>query len=193
MKRAKTPQPKKVHYALIDPENEAGAVIYARMRALISAHHDELRDARIALAWNTQWKPDVDGRCTLGMCKRASDLDRELTGFDFVIILRREFWDSPLVGEQQRNALLDHELMHATISLDKDGEPKVDERGRVVYRLRKHDIEEFGAVVARWGLYKRDLEWFVKQVQTIEPLSPAEADAVTAPITDDPDERDWYR
>jgi len=189
MKRPKTPKPKPVHYTLIDPVDETGAVIYARLRALISAHHDELRDARIALAWNTAWKPDVDGRCTLGLCKRASDLDRELSAFDFVIVLRREFWDAPTVGEQQRNALLDHELSHATVALDRDGEPKVDERGRTVYRLRKHDIEEFGAVVARWGLYKRDLEWFVKQVPKVDALSPAEAEEIAS----EPPEREWYR
>lgn len=188
---ARKPKPKKVNYTLIDPTDESGRAIYARLEQLVAAHHDDLRDARFALAWNTAWKPDVDGRCTLGMCKRASDLDRELVAFDFVIILRREFWDSPNVGEVQRNALLDHELSHAAVACDKDGEPKVDERGRTVYRLRKHDIEEFGAVVARWGLYKRDLEWFVRQVPPLpKPLSPSEeADATAEP----PREREWYR
>lgn len=192
MKRPKTPSRKKVHYTLIDPTDETGAVIYARLRALVSAHHDELRDARIALAWNTAWKPDVDGRCTLGMCKRASDLDRELSAFDFVIVLRKEFWDSPNVGERQRNALLDHELTHATIALDKFGEPRVDERGRTVYRIRKHDIEEFGGVVSRWGLYKRDLEWFIKQVPSVPAMTSSE-ETDAAAIEPQPPERDWYR
>lgn len=165
-------KPKKVAYELIDPESEVGVRMYDRMHVLIDAHHEEIQDARIALAWNTAWKPDVDGRCKLGQCRRASDLDRELAAYDFVIVLRREFWDHAQVTDNQRNALLDHELTHATVRLDKDGEPVHDERGRLVYRIRKHDIEEFGAIVARYGCYKRDLQWFVEQVPKVDGLEP---------------------
>lgn len=157
-------KPKKVSYELIAPDSEIGGPIYARMERLVEQHHEEISGARIALAWNTSWKPDVDGRCTLGMCKKAGDLDRELAAYDFIIILRRDFWNAPSVLDAQRDALLDHELQHATVAYDQDGEPKVDERGRTVYRIRRHDIEEFGAVVARHGLWKRDLVWFVAQV-----------------------------
>lgn len=168
-------KPKKVTYALIEPESEIGRPMYDRMTRLLDAHHEELADARIVLAWNTGWKPDVDGRCTLGMCKKASDLSRELAPYDFIVLLRREFWESDKVTDRQRDALLDHELQHATVAFDKDGEPMVDERGRTIFRIRKHDIEEFGAIVSRWGLWKRDLQWFVAQVpagETVqEPLN----------------------
>ena len=39
--------------------------------------------------------------------------------------------------------------LHAAIAHDETGEPKLDERGRTVYRVRRHDIEEFTDVVAR--------------------------------------------
>mgnify|MGYP001601445371 CR=1 FL=1 len=32
--------------------------------------------------------------------------------------------------------------------------------GRQIYRIRKHDLEEFADVVERYGTYKRDLELF---------------------------------
>lgn len=163
-KTRKAHKPKKVSYEFIDRDSDRGRSMYVMLSALVAAHHDDLCDARIALAWNTAWQPDVDGRVTLGKCKKASDLDRELAEFDFVIILRREFWEHPLATDLQRKALLDHELQHATVTLDEDDEPRLDERGRIVYRIRKHDIEEFGAIVARYGLYKRDLQWFVAQV-----------------------------
>ena len=151
---------KAVAYRLIDQKSEAGIALYLMLEDLVHEHHDELRDAKIALAWNTAWKPDVDGRVTLGKCKKASDLDRELAAYDFVIILRQEFMTNPRVTDHQRRALIDHELCHATVAYDDNGEPKLDARMRKVYRIRKHDIEEFADIVERYGCYKRDLELF---------------------------------
>jgi hypothetical protein len=93
---------------------------------------------------------------------RVSDLDRELSAFDFVILLSKDFWRD--ASEKQRTALIDHELMHGAVKYDADGEPVIDERGRQVFRTRRHDLEEFSEVVGRHGLYKRDLETFAKAV-----------------------------
>lgn len=153
-------KPKRVSYELIARDSVVGHPMYTMLDGLVSAHHEDLRDARIALAWCTSWKPDVDGRVTLGKCKKASDLDRELAAFDFVILLRRVFWRDERVLDPQRSALLDHELCHAARKFDDNGEPVIDERQRPVYRIRKHDIEEFTDIVARHGCYKADLEAF---------------------------------
>lgn len=80
--------------------------------------------------------------------------------------------------DEQRIALLDHELCHAAPMLDdRTQEQVVDERGRKVWRMVKHDIEEFGAIVQRHGLYKADLEKFgaeiLKKART-EPHTPCE-------------------
>jgi hypothetical protein len=159
-------KPKQVAYELIDPTSVAGHPMYSLLAALVTAHHNEIAGARIALAWCTSWNPDVDGRVTLGKCKRASDLDREVAAFDFIILLRRSFWLDQRVTDLQRTALLDHELCHAAVKLDKHGEPALDSRGRVIYRMRKHDVEEFSCIVARHGTYKADLEAFAKALQT---------------------------
>lgn len=159
-------KPKPVNYQLIKPNTLSGQRLYPMLNELIEKHHEDLTNARIALAWNLSWKPDVDGRVTLGKCKRASDLDRELADYDFVIILRQEFMEDAAVEDWQRVALLDHELSHAALKYDpKTGEPVEDERGRKVYRMVKHDIEEFSSVVARHGIYKRDLEHFAMALQ----------------------------
>lgn len=161
---------KKVSYTLIPRESETGARIYAMLDDLVAQHHDVLTDARIALAWCTSWRPDVDGRVILGKCKKASDLDRELVAFDFIILLSQSFWQSLSVTYEQRRALLDHELSHASVKLSQEtGEPERDERGRVVYRIRKHDLEEFAAVVERNGLYKKDLETFAQALARHRP------------------------
>lgn len=158
-------KPKKVSYELLSRRSLIGEPIYRVLDEEVEAHHGDLKEATIGLAWNTSWKPDVDGRVTLGKCKKASDLDRELAAYDFVILLRRDFWDSPSVTDAQRLALLDHELMHAAVKYDKHGDPVYDERGRIVYRIRKHDIEEFADIVERHGCYKRDLERFFAALQ----------------------------
>lgn len=152
--------PKRVSYKLIDPDSVEGKKPYAFLAEIIEAHHEEISEARIALAWNLSWKPDEDGRVKLGHCRKATDLDRELAAFDFVVMLRQDFWQMPTVNDDQRRALLDHQLCHATIKLDKFGEKVEDERGRKVYRIVKHDIEEFSAIVDRHGVYTRDLENF---------------------------------
>lgn len=155
------PKVKKVSYALIKPDSIPGVPMYEMLRELVDQFHDdEISHARIALAWNLSWKADVDGRVVLGKCKKASDLDRELAAYDFVIILNQEFWENADVKDWQRRALLDHELCHAAVTLDEAGEPVEDQRGRLVYRTRKHDIEEFTNIVLRHGCYKRDLEAF---------------------------------
>jgi hypothetical protein len=158
----KLKRPKKVTYQLIPREDAVGAPTYALLERLVAEHHEELAhtNARIAVAWCTSWKSDVDGRVTIGKCKKASDLDRELAAFDFIILLSKDFWI--VASEKQRAALVDHELMHAAVKYDADGEPVRDERGRQVFRTRKHDLEEFSDIAARHGCYKRDLEQFAR-------------------------------
>ena len=166
MRKMKSSKGKRIAYTLLTPEGDDGAALYRLVSKLVTTHHRELIGANIALAWCRSWRADVDGRQRLGQCKRASDLDRECAPFDFVILLNQDFVTNPTVTDEQRLALLDHELMHATVKLDPTThEPMTDEKGRTVYRLRKHDIEEFGDVVERHGLWKKDLEHFAVQLR----------------------------
>jgi hypothetical protein len=168
MKKPK--RPKAVPYVLIPDTSEIGKPMYELLWSILDEHHEELgrTEPRIVLAWATAWKPDVDGRLVLGKCKKVSDLDRELAPFDFVILLNRDFWLNPRVTTLQRRALLDHELCHCAITFDENGDPKVDERGRTVYRTRKHTIEEFTEVVNRYGCYKNDIEAFAQALARAE-------------------------
>jgi hypothetical protein len=157
-RRRRFTRAKPVHYQLVPRDSEIGAPIYALMSELVEQHHADLREARIAIAWALGWKPDVDGRVMLGKLKKASDLDRELAEFDFIILLRKVFWCDDRVTDVQRRALLDHELCHAALKIDQSGQPVEDERGRKVFRTRRHDVEEFSAVVNRYGLWTSELE-----------------------------------
>jgi len=160
MRKPRVKKAKTVSYELIQPDSVVGYPMYGLLNELVEKHHEELIEARIALAWCTSWKPDADGNVVIGKCKKASDLDRELAAYDFIILLSRGFWRDYETTDLQRRALLDHELCHAARKYDQDGEPSVDARGRPVFRVRKHDIEEFRDVVERYGTYKRNLEMF---------------------------------
>lgn len=142
---------------------EDGADLYALMEELVDNHHPELKDARIAIAWRRGWKADPDGRTILGQMKKASDLDRKLHSYDFVILLNREVWEAVDFNESQRRALLDHELCHGAIARDGEGEPRYAPDGRTVYRTRKHTIEEFHEIVERHGQWKGDIQSFVER------------------------------
>lgn len=158
-------KPKKVNVERVADEDADGnrASMYAMLDGLVAAHHPHLAQARIALAWNYSWGEDADGQITLGRARKVSDLERDLHGYDLIILLNRPAWDS--LQPEQRTALVDHELCHFEVAKDKEGEERVDDRGRAVYRLRKHDIGEFREVVSRNGMWKADIEQFVRSIK----------------------------
>lgn len=140
--------------------------LYHWLGELLEAYHQDVQDARFALAWHTNWKPDDDRHLMLGQCRKSSDLEREIqnaSAYDFVILLNQDFFADPLVTDLQRRAVLDHELCHAAVKLE-DGHPVIDERGRVQYRIRKHDLEEFSEIAERYGCWKRDIGAFAESL-----------------------------
>jgi hypothetical protein len=156
-------KPKKVLFELIKPDQVfLSGQPYKLLAEIRAEQHFDTADAKIALAWKKGTKPDADGHLVLGCCMRASDLQRELVDYDFVIVLNQEVWEDPEFDRGKKLALLDHEMMHAARSLDADGEPVIDSKNRPVWRVRGHDIEEFTSIIARHGCYKRDLEKFAE-------------------------------
>lgn len=159
-KKERTP----TYQAIKEVNEETGecSAAYAMMGDLIAKFHPHLAGANIALVYKLKSLPDPDGHETLGCCRKCSERDNELHGYDFVIELNAQMWNNPEFGEARQRALLDHELCHAEVALDENGEEKTDARGHTVWRTRKHTIEEFREIVERHGLYKADLEEFAK-------------------------------
>lgn len=153
-------KPKKVNYELINPSDNSEP--YRLLDEVRNNWHEHLHSAHICLAWRKALKPDVDGHLVLGRCMKASDLQKELSRWDFVILLNKEVWNDSEFTVEKKRALLDHELCHAAPALDKEFEKKYDQKGRPVWRTVKHDIEEFQAIVTRHGCYKKDLERFAE-------------------------------
>lgn len=79
---------------------------------------------------------------------------------DFLIMLDKEFWDE--ADELTREALVFHELLHCEQATDQFGAPKFNkETGQPIWRIRGHDIEEFNAVVRRYGAWSPDIASFI--------------------------------
>lgn len=154
-------KPKPVNFELI--EHEPPSEVYQIIDDAVSKWHPNLAKANIIAAWNIGWKPDLDGKITLGECKKASDFNKELMEYDFCILLNKQYWEE--FSHAQKVALIDHELSHAAVSTDKDGNVRCDDRGRILYRTRRHDTEEFRSVIRRHGLYKSDLEAFAQAIE----------------------------
>jgi hypothetical protein len=162
----KPPKPKSVNFELIPPmDGDHEPEPHKILREIRNKFHKDLDQAKIALAWRKKLKADKDGHLTLGKCVKASDLSRALAPFaDFVILLNREVWRDMDFTDKKKKALIDHELCHAAPVFNKFGHQAYDEEGRAIWRMRRHDIEEFTEIVERHGFYKHDLEMFAKAV-----------------------------
>jgi len=80
---------------------------------------------------------------------------------DFMILLDRDWWNE--ADERSREALMFHELMHADQAVDQYGAPRFNkETGEPCWRIRGHDIEEFNAVVERYGAWLPDIRAFIE-------------------------------
>lgn len=121
-------------------------------KILIGAFHPLLKKLKIAYLFTE--KMQKNGKRIGGTASKADAKLRFLADYDFVIVINWTAWK--FVTERQRLALLDHELLHCTTE-DKDDGSKVP-------AMVEHDIEEFGAIVGRWGLWQLNLLNFSAQI-----------------------------
>lgn len=136
------------------PDDVMERWIDTAVKALVAKHHDHLEDAEIGVILCEEL-PARNGRRVLGTAHVMSEKERLLTAVDLLICLDKRIWS--VAKEQMRRALLDHELCHFGMRVDEDGVPERDDKGRTMYRLNAHDVEEFNAVIRRHGLWMADL------------------------------------
>jgi hypothetical protein len=134
-------------------------------KSLIAECHNHLRNVRMDFVFIERLDKDgvsqpieSKGKALLGRAKKVTGLNAYLAESTdeqtdepvefYVIELSYFYWRS--LTEKQRRALIDHELCHC--ETDEEGKPK----------MRTHDVEEFSEVIKRHGLWRPDVEQFVK-------------------------------
>lgn len=152
------PDKKVVHHPLPEEGDLEAGALYEMLQYAVAQWHPDLAEARIVLVWRTEWKPDQDGRLKIGECKIVPELERELHGYDVEVLLNKEVFTNADLTRQHKLAVMDHELSHVTPAIDNNGDEKRDEKNRIVYRKRAHEVEEFLPVLNRHGCYTSELE-----------------------------------
>jgi len=158
-RRSRKPaRPKKLTYEFIDKQSDVGRPMYAMVRELVDAHHEGLKEARIAVAWALAWKPDQDGYIVTAKISRASDLDRELAPYDLVLQINREWFYRSSTSPHLQRVEIDKVLHSVTCRLDRTGAPMRDEHLRSLFRGVRPDVQEYKAHLERWGIYSSEIE-----------------------------------
>jgi len=127
-----------------------------------------LREAKILCRFRIgQWSSR--GKMILGQAKVLSAFERFETGAELAVIVNGDIWDT--LTNHQKEALVHHELCHFEQMTNKEGEPKYDDNDRPMYKIVGHDLEEFSAVVKRYGLWMEDVKQLVKAADEHRQLS----------------------
>lgn len=116
---------------------DAPPEIIDRLWRLVDAYHPHLSAARIKVEVRDE-APVKNGFTTMAEVDTADD-DAERAEFDFAVWFALDEWAG--MTELQRDAITDHELCHC--GWDEQGKPL----------LINHDIQEFNAIIARYGLW----------------------------------------
>jgi predicted metallopeptidase len=132
--------------------------VYKIARKLIEKHHQHLHGSRIEYVFVTP-TPKSKQKEIWGRTRKISGLNAWLSTPEneresipepyFVIEISKEIWD--FITNEQRIALTDHELSHCGF----------DDETETITTLA-HDVEEFSGVISRNGLWRYDLEEFIK-------------------------------
>ena len=108
---------------------------------LVREYHPDLKEARIGFIFR-ETVSYSKGMPVLGHAQKTSEMMKVYLDFDFIIWIAADAYAD--LDENQRKALIDHELCHCTMV---DG----------VASLVGHDIEEFQDIIKRHGLWNTGL------------------------------------
>lgn len=146
--------------------------LYERLR-LECNDFSEWRDFEpdVAFLWRTgEWQRK--GKSVLGSCgiptvpggdnRKLFEwmLDRILGRFpDFLITINKDWYEG--APPKSREALVFHEMLHIDVARNEYGEMRLTREGTPIWTVGGHDLEEFNAVVARYGAWSCDIAAFL--------------------------------
>lgn len=125
---------------------DASDDVVALARDIIQEYHSHLVEAKIKYLFRTgNW--EVKKRETWGQAKKVGKEVNFLTGYDFIVTVHRDVWEQ--LNEEEKRALLDHELQHCSAG--------TDDAGNKIWYIQGHDVEDFYAIIRRHGLWSKAL------------------------------------
>jgi hypothetical protein len=110
--------------------------------------------------------PKSKGKIKWGEAKKITGLDCYLAAAErdfLVILLTQQVWQT--LTERQKFALVDHELAHCWAETDENGDLKLS--------TIPHDLEEFDAIVRRYGQWRSDVKNFAQALQEAFEFTPS--------------------
>ena len=108
-----------------------------------------LQNAEVSIGYmSSNKKKKRNGKATFADCRKIPDRDKKFIPFDFLITV----YDQNIEGmtDEQMEILIYHELLHVGVEEKDDGSMK--------YFIVPHDIEDFTAVLDRYGENWADIE-----------------------------------
>lgn len=102
-----------------------------------------------------------------GRCMKAGRELKFFSGFDYIIEMSGELWDS--LDDTVRYVLMQHELMHISPIMD-------DKSGEWKFELRPHDVEDFSKIIKKHGI-----DWISKvklSISSLYDLTPSQEDKI---------------
>lgn len=120
---------------------------------IINNHRQDLAMAAIITMFRKgKWASKQ--RDTWAQAKKVSQEMQAVTGpVDFLIVVNEDIWEK--ITEDQRIALIDHELCHCRRGDD-------DKHGNPKWEMVGHDVEEFYSVIRRYGVWSEELRRTLK-------------------------------
>lgn len=101
-----------------------------------------LANAQVGIGYmSSNKKKRSNGKTTFADCRKIPDRDKKFIPFDFLITV----YDPNVEGftDEQMEILIYHELLHVGVEEKDDGSER--------YYIVPHDIEDFSAVIEKYG------------------------------------------
>lgn len=125
--------------------------------SLIATQHPHLATAQIDYLFVDK-EMKAKGRILFGKVSCPGALLKYYTGKDFIMEISTKSWNE--LTAQQRQALVDHLLERCSGEEDEDS-------GEMKWKLREPDVQEFGTILHRHGVWHDGLRDFISVARTI--------------------------
>ena len=132
---------------------DCGDQVYAVLQAALNTNEHRYLKAYVYKAVFCKKIKTSKGRRTLAQIKLLGDVERLISCVDFVIIIDYFSWRE---NPETQEALMFHELCHLI----------ADDTGKL--STVSHDVEEFYAVIQKYGDWKKEIRQFTESVRQFD-------------------------